>query len=51
MFFRFHAGALPTLRASAPTIPDAAFHAALEEYIEADKPETDGENGGSDLIW
>ena len=48
MFFRFHAGALPTSRASTPTIPDAAFHAALEEYIEADKTETDGENGGSD---
>jgi hypothetical protein len=48
MSFRFHSGALPISRARVPTIGDAAFHAALKEYEDADMTETDGENGGSD---
>jgi hypothetical protein len=39
---------MPISTASAPTIPDSAFHAALKEYEEDPKTETDGENGDSD---
>lgn len=48
MISRFHAGALPVSRASAPTIPDEMFHAALKEYEDDPKTETEGENGDSD---
>jgi hypothetical protein len=48
LFSRFHAGAQPLSTATKPTISDSAFIAALKEYEEEDKTESDGENGDSD---
>lgn len=47
-FSRFHAGAQPLSSASAPTISDSAFLAALKEYEEDPVTESDDENGDSD---
>lgn len=48
MVYRFHAGAMPISRSCAPTISDSAFLAALKEYEDDDKTETEGENGDSE---
>ncbi|KAF8232000.1 hypothetical protein L208DRAFT_1274461, partial [Tricholoma matsutake] len=44
---RFHAGTQPISTASAPTISDKAFHAALKEYKGESQTESDGKNGDS----
>jgi hypothetical protein len=48
MISRFHAGAMPISSVSAPSIPDEVFHAALKEYEDDPRTETEGENGDSD---
>jgi hypothetical protein len=45
---RFHAGVEPVSTIGFPIIPDSAFDAAMQEYIDDPDTDTDGENGDSD---